>query len=197
MNKKILILIVATIVLIGGLYYYTTAKANKVVDEELPLEDMAQDDTEKPEEIKKPEADIAFGELAPDFTLLNLDDEEISLSDYRGKIVLLNFWATWCGFCDAEMPDLNKLDDENDDVVVLAVNVGESKSTVEKYITKGGYEFEVVLDNKEQIVRTYLVGGFPTSYFIDEEGILVAGYPGKMTYAQMIQFIDSIRQDEN
>lgn len=191
MNKKIIILIVAAIVLIGGLYYYTTANSNSTTTEkDSPVEDIEKKD-------ETPKVDIAFGELAPDFTLENLDGEEVSLSDYRGKLVLLNFWATWCGYCDAEMPDLNKLNDENEDIVVLAVDVKETKETVQKYITKGEYEFEVLLDTKGAIAQTYLVGGYPTSYFIDKEGILQAGYPGMMTYAQMNQFLDSIREDED
>src|SRR5690606_32548559 len=71
--------------------------------------------------------DIAVGKLAPDFTLADLEGKEVSLSDFRGKYVLINFWATWCQYCDLEMPDLDRLYKENEDLVVLAVNVQEEK----------------------------------------------------------------------
>jgi thiol-disulfide isomerase/thioredoxin len=122
-----------------------------------------------------------------------LSGEEVSLSDYKGKIVLLNFWATWCTYCDLEMPDLQRLDNENDDLVVLAVDVMEDIDVVEKYINEGGYDFEVVLDTDGEIAKTYLVNGFPNSYFIDEEGLLLGLVPGMMTYEQMNEVMDNIR----
>ena len=163
--------------------------ANPVVEAELP------DDEEvaPPSEQASSEAEFASGKPAPDFTLKNLEGEDVSLSDYRGKIVLVNFWATWCGYCDMEMPDIQRLDDENEDLVVLAVDVMEDKETVEDYINEGGYNFEVVLDEDGRIQQTYLVSGFPTSYFVDPEGILLGGVPGMMTYDQMNQILADIR----
>ncbi len=156
-------------------------------------EEPAEEPVTPPQEVTTKESEFASGKPAPDFTLKNLDGEEVSLSDYRGKIVLVNFWATWCGYCDMEMPDLQKLDDENEDLVVLAVDVMEDKNTVEKYIKDGGYTFDVVLDEDGNISQTYLVSGYPTSYFIDPEGILLGGVPGMMTYEQMNQVLDQIR----
>lgn len=86
-----------------------------------------------------------------------------------------------------------KFDDENEDLAVLAVDVMEDKETVEDYINEGGYDFEVVLDEDGSISQTYLVSGFPTSYFIDPEGILLGGVPGMMTYDQMNQILNDIR----
>ncbi len=133
------------------------------------------------------------GKSAPDFTLTNLDGKEVSLSDYKGEIVILNFWATWCKFCDVEMPDLNDLDKENDDVVVLAVDVMEGHDKVKKYIDKGGYDFEVVLDSKGDISREYLVTAFPTSYIVNKEGILMGGVQGPINKPQIEQILESIR----
>ena len=132
----------------------------------------------------------------PNFTLTNLEGKEVSLSDYEGKIVLVNFWATWCGFCDMEMPDLQTLDNENEDLVVLAVNVLEDKATVEKYIQEGGYDFEVVLDEDGKIAQDYLVSGFPASYFVNKEGIFLGRVPGMLTYEQMNEILEGIREDE-
>lgn len=181
MNKKLLWGIVLSMLIIAGgvLFYSSVSKEPETVkeditdnEEELDKEEIVIEDTQEANEVT---ADIAKGELAPDFTLVNLDGKEVSLSDYKGKTVLVNFWATWCGFCDMEMPDLNKLDKENDDLVVLAVNVMEEKDIVQEYIDEGGYEFEVVLDSDGAITRNYLVSGFPTSYFIDKEGVLLGG----------------------
>lgn len=140
--------------------------------------------------------EIEVGKEAPNFTLENLDRGATSLKDYRGKIVLINFWATWCKYCDMEMPDLQKFDDENDDLIVLAVDVNESKNTVEKYIKKGGYTFPVLLDEDSKLASTYLVSAYPTSYFVNEEGILLGAIQGMMTYEKMNEVLDSIRQSQ-
>ncbi|NLK44966.1 MAG: TlpA family protein disulfide reductase, partial [Tissierellia bacterium] len=87
-------------------------------------------------------------------------------------------------------------DDENDDLVVLAVNVQEDKEVVEEYIEKGKYEFEVLLDEEGEIAKIYLVNGLPNSYFIDEDGILLGRVPGAMTYDQMVQVLEGIREDK-
>lgn len=203
MNKRILIIILVAIELVAGLFYFTSSKDKK---EDIPSESSISNNVDKNEEkaeeiveeedTESIEPDIAIGELAPDFTLVNLDGEEVSLSDFRGKYVLINFWATRCKYCDIEMPDLDRLNEENDDLVVLAVNVMEEKALVDKYIKEGGYKFPVVLDEKGEVAITYLVSAFPTSYFVDKEGILLGGVPGMMTYAQMNQVLEGIRGNE-
>ncbi|TJX68098.1 TlpA family protein disulfide reductase [Soehngenia saccharolytica] len=137
---------------------------------------------------------VDSGEPAIDFTLEDLDGNEISLSDFEGKIVLLNFWATWCGFCDLEMPDLEKLATVNEDIVVLGVNVGEDKELVKEYVDQKKITFPVVLDATTDIASDYLVTGLPTSYFIDEDGIIYGRYPGMMTYDMMTEFIDEMKK---
>lgn len=137
---------------------------------------------------------VDSGEPAIDFTLEDLDGNEISLSDFEGKIVLLNFWATWCGFCDLEMPDLEKLATVNEDIVVLGVNVGEDKELVKEYVDQKKITFPVVLDATTDIASDYLVTGLPTSYFIDEDGIIYGRYPGMMTYDMMTEFISDMRK---
>ena len=203
------ILILATILLIGVIVFalfkfdvleketdiVETPPVNDLVEEDVDLEDEDTIDDVELEEDDYP-YDIEFGKLAPDFTLKNLEGEEVSLSDYRGKIVFLNFWATWCGWCDKEMPDLQKLYEENDDLVVLAVDVMEDKKIVDKYIEEGGYDFEVVLDEEGKVTMTYLAGNLPTTYFIDKEGILLGGKPGMMTGPEMNGFLETIRKGE-
>ncbi len=152
-------------------------------------------DDQRAEEGEEVEADIKAGSPAPDFTVESLDGQAVSLSDYMGKIVLLNFWATWCTFCDQEMPDLDKLDKEFEDVEVLAVDVMEEKAIVEDYIEEGGYEFDVVLDIEGEIARTYLVSGYPTSYFIEEDGTLIGRVVGPLEYDMMVDIIEQIKAE--
>ncbi|MBU5311440.1 TlpA family protein disulfide reductase [Tissierella carlieri] len=193
--KKILLMILVLAIVGAGCSKSSPEKSNENIEEQSPEDIVTEENTETVGEVEE-EFDIAVGKESPDFTLKNLDGEEVSLSDYRGKIVLINFWATWCTWCDKEMPDLQKLDDENDDLVVLAVNVMEKQDVVKEYIDNGKYDFEVVLDEDGEITKTYLVSGFPTSYFVDEEGILLGGVPGAMTYEQMTSVLESIREEE-
>lgn len=200
-NKNMLIIIVAAVVLVGGLYLFTTRdKENLLVKEEPPVVDVSPETPETPAIPETPSTpkypDIEVGQLAPDFTLKNLSGEEVSLSDYRGKIVMINFWATWCKWCDIEMPDMQKLSNENDDLVVLAVDVEEDIKDVKAYIEKGGYDFEVVLDSDGFVNRTYLVNGLPNSYFVDKEGILLGKVGGAINFAQMNEILDNIRKDQ-
>ncbi|WP_353096549.1 TlpA disulfide reductase family protein [Tissierella praeacuta] len=188
--KRILLVVLLLMVVVTGCKKPILEKTDENIEENLPEENMEAADEEEME------FDIAIGKESPDFTLKNLNGDEVSLSDYRGKIVLINFWATWCTWCDKEMPDLQKLDDENDDLVVLSVDVMEDMEKVKKYIEKGNYEFEVLLDEDGEVSRTYLVGGFPTSYFVDEDGILLGGVPRYMTYEEMNLVLDSIREEE-
>lgn len=188
--KKILLMILLLMVVVTGCSKPILEKNGKNTEENLPEDNMEVADEEEME------FDIAIGKESPDFTLKNLNGDEVSLSDYRGKIVLINFWSTECTWCEKEMPDLQKLDKENDDLVVLAVNVMEKKETVEKYIEKGKYEFEVLLDEDGEVARTYLISGFPTSYFVDEDGILLGGVPGYMTHEQMDSILKSIKEGE-
>ena len=205
------ILIVGTILLIGlivfGLFKFGVLEKDTGKDEVPPVSDVVEkdedgeeliDDVDLEEEATEDadDGDIAVGKLAPDFTLMNLDGEEVSLSDYKGKIVFLNFWATWCPFCVKEMPDFDKLIKENDDLVVLAVDVMEDKKTVEEYIEKGGHDFDVVLDEDGKVAMKYLISPLPTTYFIDADGILLGRVEAMLTWPHMNEILDTIRKGE-
>ncbi len=114
------------------------------------------------------------GNLAPDFQLPNLKGQVISLSGLRGKPVLLNFWASWCGPCVFEMPFLQEIHEEWSDkgLVLLAVDIGESSSQVEEFIQSQGLTLPVLLDTKEEVARKYNIRGIPTTFFIDKDGII-------------------------
>ncbi len=125
---------------------------------------------------------MPFQEKIPseDFTLALLDGTEASLSDYRGKFVFLNFWATWCGPCREEMPSMQALYEAlgNDEFEILAVNVLESQETAAAFIEEEGFTYPVMLDRDGRTMLRYGVRSYPTTYFIDQEGFVVGVRPG-------------------
>ncbi len=122
---------------------------------------------------------------APDFTLKDLDGNSVRLSDFRGKVVFLNFWATWCPPCRAEMPDIEKVHQKykDQDVVVLGVDLRENASTVRAFVEDGGYTWVFLLDTTGEVGSMYSVSAIPTSYFVDKKGIIRAVTIGGMTAA--------------
>lgn len=121
---------------------------------------------------------------APDFTTQNLSGEEVSLSDYAGKVIFLNFWATWCGPCKAEMPTMNDLyaDLKNEDFVVLAVNQQEDPELVQDFIDGTDFTFPIILDNDGIINVQYGIRGIPTTFIIGTDGNVLAGKVGTHNY---------------
>ncbi len=112
------------------------------------------------------------GTPAPDFQLATLEGEMVTLADYRGQTVMINFWATWCPPCRSEMPDMEQIYQEGktQDIVVLAVNMQEAKEPVQAFIDKYGLTFPVLLDTSGEISQKFGVQSLPTSLFIDPEG---------------------------
>ncbi len=112
--------------------------------------------------------------VAPDFALLDLDGEIHRLSDYQGKVVIVNFWATWCPPCRKEMPSMQRaweqVKDEN--IVILAVDVGESEETVFAFLGLAPVEFPLLLDQDSKAITRWPVKGLPTTYVVDPEGRL-------------------------
>ncbi|WP_187296336.1 TlpA family protein disulfide reductase [Tepidibacter mesophilus] len=192
MNKKVFTIIVVVVLLFGGFYIFSNQNKTK----ENVRNDNIQENTYK-ENIDEQSQELAVGKIAPSFTIKNLNGEDVSLSDYEGKIVIINFWATWCGYCDKEMPDLQRIYKENEDLVVLAVDVKESKDQVQSYIDNGNYDFPVLLDENGETAITYLVSAFPTSYFVDKNGILLGAVQGMMTYDKMNNILEQIRDNES
>lgn len=121
---------------------------------------------------------------APDFTLNDLNGNAVSLSSLNGKIVLLNFWATWCPPCKAEMPSLNQLYKEmkSSGLEVVAVSTDTSPKKVKKYIANKNFDFTVVMDERESVFRKYGVFSLPTTFLIDREGIIVDIFIGEYNW---------------
>ena len=121
---------------------------------------------------------LLLGRPAPDFHLQDLDGKEVRLASFKGKVVLLDFWATWCGPCLEEMPKLNRLykkfSDKN--VTILGIDVLEDAETVRKFVQKNGYKYPILLaTNKDSVIEDYGAHAYPSFVLIDKHGI-VADY---------------------
>ena len=125
---------------------------------------------------------MPFQEKIPseDFSLPLLDGSEGSLSDFRGKFVFLNFWATWCPPCREEMPSMQALYETlgNDEFEILAVNVLESRDQAASFIEEEGFTYPVMLDRDGRTMLRYGVRSYPTTYFIDQDGFVIGVRPG-------------------
>ena len=137
----------------------------------------------------------AIGHPAPDFTLATIDGgESLTLSNLRGQPVVMNFWASWCGPCRSEMPELQRLHDRLAEagVVMLGVNQGESPDVVARYRQEIGVDFPTVLDQRTGVSQQYLVNSLPTTFFIDRDGVIQMMFIGPMTDAVLADNLRTI-----
>ncbi len=138
--------------------------------------------------------------MAPDFTLKDLEGNDVSLSDYQGKIVILNFWAVWCKYCVEEMPDFNELNKELEqagDAVILAVNVQEPYDTINKFLTESDIDLKVLMDEDGYVAGAmYGVDGYPTTFIINDDGSLYTYIPGKTDIKTLRTVLDMARNNE-
>ena len=121
-----------------------------------------------------PQPTPTIGNLAPNFQLQTLDEQTISLFDLRGKLVLINFWATWCGPCRYEVPFLQQIHDDWSDkeLVVLTIDAGENSATVQKFMTEFNLSLTVLMDTDIKVATAYSVTGIPTTFILDKNGII-------------------------
>jgi thiol-disulfide isomerase/thioredoxin len=130
------------------------------------------------DQLKKAGLDVPTRQvMSTDFTLEGLDGSTLSLSSLKGKVVLLSFWATWCGPCRQEMPEMETLYQKlkGRGFEVLAVDMMEDKATVSEFVKQSGYTFPVLLDTKGEVGGTslYAARAIPTNYVIDKSGHIV------------------------
>ena len=139
--------------------------------------------------VTPPPEGSKVGNLAPDFQLQDLDGETVSLSGLRGSPVMLNFWASWCGPCRAEMPYIQQIYDEWQDkgLVLLTINLRESASTARQFMQSNNLSFPVLLDTNGNVAQKYNVSGIPATFFIDKDGIIQARKVGSLSSKQQIE----------
>ena len=135
-----------------------------------------------------------IGQAAPDFTVQALDGKTYKLSDFRGKPVWINFWASWCPPCRAENPDIEEVYQANqaNGLVVLGVAIGEEDGNVRGYVDRTGLNYTIGLDRGQDIAATYRIVGIPTHYFIDKDGILREWRIGSMSKKTMEKNVATI-----
>jgi len=116
------------------------------------------------------------GKLAPDFQLQTLDGQTVSLGDFRGNPVLLNFWTSWCGPCRFEMPFIQEIFEKKEwsdtGLVILAIDIGENPSVVKEFMENFGLSFPALLDTNQDVALKYNIRAIPTTFFIDKDGII-------------------------
>lgn len=183
--KKVVVGIVAiliTLVVVDFLFIQDLVAGIKEKEDQLTLENSG----EYQEAVAMSyDVGLQIGKMAPDFTLNTHNGNTITLSELKGKKVLLNFWASWCGPCEEEMPAMQKVYNElmGQDVEIVAVNMTIGKETIEsatQFVKQYGLTFPVPLDTKGEVMKLYEIYGLPTSYFLDSEGIIRAKFFGPM-----------------
>ncbi len=172
----------------------TGGKESEVTEEKTTEEDTKATETEVPQELPD----------AYDFTLTDQYGNEHTLSDYKGKIVFLNFWATWCPPCKAELPYIQELYEEysqmeDSDVVILGVTFpgsGQEQDVdgVKSFLDENGYTFPVLMDTELSLSAPYFINAFPTTFIINAEGKVLGYVPGGMTKDIMKNIIDQARE---
>jgi cytochrome c biogenesis protein CcdA/peroxiredoxin len=136
---------------------------------------------------------LAVGNRAPDFQTVSDTGQNIKLSDLRGKVVILNFWATWCGPCRVEMPEFQKAYTNNADkgFAIVAVNNIETQAVVKSFRKEMNLTFPLAMDENGDIQKKYAIQGYPTTYVLNRSGIVTAWQPGPLTASQIETLVNN------
>ena len=195
-NKKTLLIIVLAflVLMVGASVLYNNLGAS-LAPSQLATQPPA---TEAPEATEIPGETQPEPQKVPDFTVYDLEGNEVHLTDFFGKPIVLNFWASWCGPCKSEMPDFNeKYQELGEEIQFLMVNMTDgSRETVEiasEFVAQQGYTFPVFYDTAQHAAMVYGVYSLPTTFFIDAEGYAVAYAAGAISGDDLLRGIDMIR----
>ncbi len=139
-----------------------------------------------------PLAKLENGSLANDFELENLSGEKVRLSDLRGKVVVVNFWATWCIPCVDEMPSFQEIQDQFPDFVMIGIDQKEGTDQVKTFLEGKGINYQILLDYNGKVSGSYKVFMLPTTFFVDAEGMIRFRHYGIMTPDQMAYYLRTL-----
>lgn len=196
-NKKRLIDIGLVIIILamGGLVYSRVARVfnemnNKGQETQEPLQTKVSEDAPASTPEFENNQDV---KPAPDFTLTSLEGESVALSDHQGQAVMINFWATWCPPCLAELPLIESFAESHaEKLVVLAVNAGEEKASVLNFVNEFGYDLQFILDPTNSLASQYKVRGLPTSVFIDQQGMIQGMHIGVLNESLLSNYLSQV-----
>ncbi|MEK3889652.1 TlpA family protein disulfide reductase [Bacillus sp. FSL K6-3431] len=194
MKKAIFVMIVVGMLGWAVYEFVFTTDDNKVQEDNKVISQSKIRDINE-EETESNVIGIGKGEMAPDFELTTLEGEIVKLSDFKGQRIMLNFWATWCPPCRAEMPDMQKFQ-EKKDVKILAVNLLETESNpdkVQKFIDDFNLTLTVPLDEESVVSDQYQIMAYPTSFMIDSKGRIQFIALGALNYNLMVQEFEKMQ----
>jgi len=197
-RKKLFILLLVFALLIGSASVLYSRLGERMAPDRLAVQEPAkQNEPGTASDDPAGEATEPQGVMAPDFTVYDLKGNEVKLSDYQGKPIVLNFWASWCGPCQMEMPDFNEKHlEQGETVTFLMVNMTDgARETVEgasRFVSEKGYSFPVFFDTGMDAAAAYGVNSLPTTYFIDADGYAIAQAMGTIDGEALQRGIDLI-----
>ena len=201
-RKTLLLLVLAFVIVLAGAYLLYDRLGSQYAPDQLAVEstpvpaDTAESTADSGDTQQTAEDAEAQRTAAPDFTAYDADGNAVQLSDYFGKPLVLNFWASWCGPCKSEMPAFQQAYEQEDGVQFLLVNMTggrETQADAEALLEEEGYTFPVLFDLDLDAAMTYGVAALPTTYFLDAEGNLVAWAQGAINEQTLQQGLDMIR----
>jgi len=137
-------------------------------------------------------AELEAGMLVPEVPLDTLEGKSVLITDYRGKVVVMNFWATWCGPCIQEMPMFQEYQDRYEGIAVLGINSEEKADKVTDFLTKLTIEYPILLDSSMGMAREFRINFLPTTIFVDEKGEVRFRHYGILTEDQMDYYLGTL-----